>query len=101
MYATNDNIVLPKLCLSTGEIIELEHEIITNAVFKALKAAENPDRFLALNLSDKVMQRVALCKKASKVVSVEEIHDITEFVLIENGLFKAAKEYKYSAIQTS
>jgi len=101
MYSTNENIIFPKLCLSTGEIIELEHELITNSVFKALKAAENPDRFLALNLSDKVMQRIALCKKASKVVSIDEVHDITEFVMIENGLFRAAKEYKASQVVMS
>lgn len=101
MLTINTNMTLPKLCLTNGELIELEHEVITNIVFRALKAAETPNRLLALNLADKIMDRVLLCKKAVQVMSIDEVHDIAEFVLIENGQFLAAREYKITRDQVN
>ncbi len=73
-----------------GSIAEFNQEKITNAVFKAARAAGGKDKKLARQLSDKV---VAEIEKLGKAPSVEEIQDIVEKVLIEEGHAATAKAY--------
>jgi hypothetical protein len=82
----------PLIMNSKGQVIPIEHTKLTSIIYRALKAAENPDQLLALNLADKVMRRLVTCKGIENPISMEEIHDMTEFVLFETGNFRAAKE---------
>jgi hypothetical protein len=84
---------VPQVLSPKGELIPLEHSKVTGIIYKALKAAENPDQLLALNLADKVLQRLTLCKGTIMPVSVEEVHNMTEFVLFETGNYRAAREF--------
>lgn len=90
---TFENSSIPRVVTPKGELTPLEHGKVTSIIFKALKAAENPDQLLALNLADKVLQRLALCKGTVIPVSVDEVNNMTEFVLFESGNYKAAKEF--------
>ena len=63
---------------------------ITDAIFKALQAADNPDRQLALKLTLDVLDKIA-SKYSEDCYSVEDVQDIVEAVLIEKGHGKAAK----------
>jgi anaerobic ribonucleoside-triphosphate reductase len=70
-----------------------DQERITNAIWKAARAVGGKDRELAKKLSDKV---VAVLKERfgeEGVPTVEEIQDLVEKVIIENGHARTAKAY--------
>ena len=76
-----------------GAIVPFEQNRITNAIFRAAVSVGGRDKNLAENLSDQVVE--ILKKRGNKPVhpTVEEIQDIVEKVLIENGHAKVAKAY--------
>lgn len=73
-------------------IVAFDEEKITNAIFNAAKAVGGTDKKLAENLKEQVVE---ILKKTYKttIPTVEEIQDIVEKVLIENGHAKTAKAY--------
>lgn len=77
-----------------GSIVEFQIAKITNAIYKALVATRRPDYALAERLAEKVVQR--LIKQgfdASNIPGVEDVQDIVETVLIDEGLADTAKAY--------
>jgi len=100
MGTFSSSVINPSVLDSDGQAIPIEHDKLTGIIFKALKAANNPDRLLALNLADKVIQRLVTCKGIENPVTIEEIQDMTEFVLFETGNFRAAKELIVSRQKT-
>ncbi|MEM2517118.1 MAG: adenosylcobalamin-dependent ribonucleoside-diphosphate reductase [Candidatus Nitrosocaldus sp.] len=77
-----------------GSIVEFQISKITNAIYKALVATRRPDYALAERLAEKVVQR--LIKQgfdASNIPGVEDVQDIVETVLIDEGLADTAKAY--------
>ncbi|MFH1591622.1 MAG: adenosylcobalamin-dependent ribonucleoside-diphosphate reductase [archaeon] len=75
-----------------GRVVEFDTAKITNAIFKASAAVNGRDRKKAEELADKVMSKVNESFSDS-VPSVEDIQDIVETVLIEEGMTKVAKAY--------
>jgi ribonucleoside-diphosphate reductase alpha chain len=75
-----------------GRVVDFEQEKITNAIFKAARAVGGEDYELAKKLSDQVVKRLEE-KFVRKIPSVEDVQDIVEKVLIENGHAKTAKAY--------
>ncbi len=75
-----------------GRIVQFDEDKITNAIFNAAKSVGGTDRRLAENLKEQVID---ILKKTYKttIPTVEEIQDIVEKVLIENGHAKTAKAY--------
>jgi len=74
-----------------GRIVDFDQSKITEAIFKAARAVGGSDRELAKRLSDQV---VALIDRLGYTLpSVEEVQDLVEKVLIENGHAKTAKAY--------
>jgi anaerobic ribonucleoside-triphosphate reductase len=76
-----------------GRLEPFDQKRITNAIWKAAKAVGGKDLELAKRLSDQV---VALLQKRfgeEGVPTVEEIQDLVEKVLIENGHARTAKAY--------
>ena len=74
-----------------GRIVAFDQNKITEAIWKAAQSVGGKDRKIAESLSDKVVE--ILNKNGKKIPSVEEIQDIVEKVLIENGHAKTAKAY--------
>jgi ribonucleoside-triphosphate reductase len=76
-----------------GRLEPFDQERITNAIWKAAKAVGGKNRELAKKLSDQVV--VELKKRFSEegVPTVEEIQDLVEKILIENGHARTAKAY--------
>ncbi len=81
---------ISKIKKRDGRIVEFDQEKITNAIFKAAQAAGGKDRKTAQFLSDKVIEEL---DKVGDTPTVEEIQDIVEKVLIEQGHAKTAKAY--------
>ena len=75
-----------------GRVVPFDRERITDAIFKAAEAVGGVDRALAAKLSDEVVGLTASLFRET-LPSVEEVQDVVEKVLIENGHAKTAKAY--------
>ncbi|MEM4505640.1 MAG: ATP cone domain-containing protein, partial [Candidatus Bathyarchaeia archaeon] len=73
-----------------GRLEPFDQERITNAIWKAAKAVGGKDRELAKKLSDQVVAELKKRFGEDGVPTVEEIQDIVEKVLIENGHARTA-----------
>jgi ribonucleoside-diphosphate reductase alpha chain len=85
-------LMITKVKKRDGRIVDFDKTKIAEAIFKAAKAVGGRDRKLAESLADKV---VAQLEKIfiDKIPSVEDIQDIVEKVLIEEGHARTAKAY--------
>ena len=76
-----------------GRLEPFDQERITNAVWKAAKAVGGKDREQAKRISDQVLAELKNRFGEDGVPTVEEIQDIVEKMLIENGHARTAKAY--------
>ncbi|HEX7540811.1 MAG TPA: ATP cone domain-containing protein [Anaerolineales bacterium] len=76
-----------------GRVVPFTQERITNAIYRAAVAVGGRDKKTAQMLSDQVVSLLDNVNVPDKIPSVEEIQDIVEKVLIENGHAKVAKAY--------
>ncbi len=74
----------------TGEIVAFDQSKITHAIYKAAAALGGHDQALSQRLADQVTHEL---ERAGDTPSVEEIQDLVEKVLIENGNARTAKAY--------
>lgn len=76
-----------------GTLAAYDRERITTAIFKATMSITAPDRELAEMLAIKVEQALVSAYPGDMLPSVEDIQDIVEKVLLENGHHKLAGNY--------
>jgi len=76
-----------------GRLEPFDQERITNAIWKAARAVGGKDREQAKRISDQVMVLLKSRFGEEGVPTVEEIQDIVEKMLIENGRAQTAKAY--------
>ena len=77
-----------------GKKSKFDQNKITNAIFKALMATNQGDRGLAEELAKGVLEKLAIQGFSStNAPSVEDIQDIVESTLIEQGHSEIAKAY--------
>ena len=76
-----------------GRLEGFDQNRITEAIWKAAKAVGGRDRKTAEKLSDEVVNLLRKRFGDDGVLTVEEIQDAVEKVLIENGHAKVAKAY--------
>ncbi|RJS85121.1 hypothetical protein CW702_01555, partial [Candidatus Bathyarchaeota archaeon] len=76
-----------------GRLAPFDGERIVNAIWKAVKAVGEGDRSLAERLGAQTIAELEKRFGEDGVPTVEEIQDVVEKVLIENGLVKVAKAY--------
>ena len=81
-----------KIIKRDGRVVAFDQERIINAIFKAAKAVGGADRKIAASLSQEVLN-ILQERFPDSYPSVEEVQDIVEKVLIENGHAKTAKAY--------
>lgn len=84
--------MIEKIRKRNGSIENFVPEKITSAIFKAAVACGGNDFSLAQQLCDKVVA-MANEKYKGKIPEVEQIQDLVEYVLIENGHAKTAKSF--------
>ena len=73
-----------------GRIVNFEPEKITSAIYRAAVACRGNDFGQAVNLCEKVMEKLNLIEE-DHAPDVEEVQDMVEKVLIENGHAMTAK----------
>jgi uridine kinase len=76
-----------------GRVVPFTQDRITNAIYRAAVSVGGRDKITAQRLSDQVVTILDNVNAPDKAPSVEEIQDIVEKVLIENGHAKVAKAY--------
>ena len=81
-----------------GKIVNFEQIKVSNAIYKALSASGKPDRKLAESLAIKLVYKIdksGYLGSTGKehVLSVEDVQDMVESILIEEGLAETAKAY--------
>ncbi len=85
--------MITKIKKRDGRIVNFDKEKIVNAIFKAAQAVGGRDRELAKRLADQVVQILEEKLKPGEIPTVEQVQDVVEKVLIENGHAKTAKAY--------
>ena len=76
-----------------GQLESFDRTRISNAIWKAAKSVAGRNRELSKQLSDQVFRVLQEKYGDDGVPTVEEIQDIVEQVLIENGHARTAKAY--------
>lgn len=76
-----------------GRIVPFNGGKITEAIFKAAQAVGGSDKATADRLAAKVFEALGKRFRADEIPSVEQIQDVVEKVLIEEGHAKTAKAY--------
>jgi ribonucleoside-triphosphate reductase len=76
-----------------GRLESFDQERITNAVWKAAKAVGGKDSEQAKKISDQVVAELKRRFGEDGVPTVEEIQDLVEKMLIENGHARTSKAY--------
>jgi uridine kinase len=77
----------------TGAVVPFNADRITNAIYRAAVAVGGRDRMIAEGLTGQVVAVLEGTIPAGRYPTVEEIQDVVEKVLIENGHAKVAKAY--------
>ena len=77
----------------TGAVVPFNPDRITNAIYRAAVAVGGRDRSIAENLTQQVVAILRETTPSGATPTVEEIQDLVEKVLIENGHAKVAKAY--------
>lgn len=76
-----------------GAVVPFNPDRITNAIYRAAVAVGGRDRTIAEGLTDQVVTILEQNCKKDMPPTVEDIQDIVERVLIENGHARTAKAY--------
>ncbi|MBN2389370.1 MAG: response regulator SirA [Anaerolineae bacterium] len=86
--------MLTQVVKRNGAVVPFNRDRITNAIYRAAVAVGGRDRMVAENLADQVITILQnSCPTEEHVPTVEEIQDIVERVLIENGHARTAKAF--------
>jgi len=85
--------MIRKIMKRDGKISDFNPIKITNAIWKAAQAVGGKDYKKAGELTDKVLQTLEKELKKGEIPTVEQVQDIVEKTLIEEGHAKTAKAY--------
>jgi uridine kinase len=77
----------------TGAVVPFNQRRITNAIYRAAVAVGGRDRSIAEELSDQVVSVLEEVTPPGHTPNIEEVQDVVEKVLIENGHAQTAKAY--------
>lgn len=75
-----------------GTVVPFEAEKIEQAIFKAMRAVEAPDRKAAHGLAGEVVNKLADDHRG-EIPTVEQVQDTVEHILFNHGYFALVKAY--------
>jgi len=85
--------MIRKIRKRDGKIEDFNPFRITNAIWKAEQAVGGKDHHRSSELTEKVLKKLEKQLKAGEIPTVEQVQDLVEIVLMEQGLAKTAKAY--------
>lgn len=86
------NFSVKEIRARNGALVPFDSSRIERAISRAAEAAGDPDSQVSAELAAQVIKRLDK-RYAGGIPSIEEIQDIVENILIENGRSKTAKAY--------
>lgn len=84
---------IKKVIKRNGAIVDFTPQRISNAIYRSAVAVGGRDKATADALAQQVVTLLEATTPVDQTPTVEEIQDLVEKVLIENGHAKVAKEY--------
>lgn len=84
---------IKKIVKRDGQIVDFDPDKIAEAIWKAAKAVGGRDRELSVKLAGQVVQSLEKKLKPDEIPTVEQVQDLVEKALIENGHARTAKAY--------
>jgi len=88
-----DKMELKKIKKRDGRIVDFDEEKIINAIWKAAQSVGGKDYNISKKLGNQVVEKLKTKLKEGEIPTVEQVQDIVEKVLVENGHYKTAKAY--------
>lgn len=85
--------MIRKIRKRDGKVVDFNPIKITNAIWKAAQAVGGKDHKKAAELTDKVLEMLDKELKKGEIPTVEQVQDIVEKTLIEDGHARTAKAY--------
>jgi len=85
--------IIKKIRKRDGRIVDFDLNKIVEAIWKAAQAIGGRDRDLSVKLGKQVVERLEKQLKPNEIPSVEQVQDLVEKTLIENGHARTAKAY--------
>ncbi len=85
--------IISRIKKRDGKIVLFDQDRITKAIFKAAQSVGGSDKETAKKLSNEVVKTIEQRFGSDLIPTVEQIQDIIEKILIENGHAKTAKAY--------
>lgn len=85
--------MISKIIKRDGRVVDFDESKISNAIWKAMQAVGEKDKKMADNLAKKVVLKLESILREDQIPTVEEVQNVVEDVLIEEGLSKVAKAY--------
>ena len=85
--------MIRKIRKRDGKISDFNPIKITDAIWKAAQAVGGKDYKKSIELTDKVMENLEKALQKGEIPTVEQVQDIVEKTLIEEGHAKTAKAY--------
>jgi len=85
--------MIDKIKKRDGKIVSFEKDKIINAIFNAAKSVGGQDYETAKRLGEEVVEILKQKLGPGEIPTVEQVQDIVEKVLVENGHYKTAKSY--------
>jgi len=85
--------MIRKIEKRNGAIVDFNPVKITNAIWQAAQAVDGRDRKRAEELTDKVVSLLEKQVPKGEIPDVEQVQDVVEKVLVEEGSAKTAKAY--------
>jgi ribonucleoside-triphosphate reductase len=85
--------LITKVRKRDGTEVDFEPDKIANAIWKAAQSVGGTDKEMAKALSDKVVDALEDRFGGTTTPTIEQIQDIVEKVLVDNGHYKTSKAY--------
>ncbi|KYK25873.1 anaerobic ribonucleoside triphosphate reductase [Thermoplasmatales archaeon SG8-52-1] len=85
--------MIRKIRKRDGKVVDFNPIKITNAIWKAAQAVGGKDHKKASELTDRVLERLERELKKGEIPTVEQVQDVVEKTLIEEGHARTAKAY--------
>ncbi len=89
----NGNLRIAQIRKRDGRIVPFDSEKISSAIYRAIVAIGGRDHALAESLAARVVEVLDEKYGAEAIPAVEDVQDVVERVLVENGQAKVAKAY--------
>ncbi len=85
--------IIKKIRKRDGRVVNFDQEKIAEAIWKAAQSVGGKNRDLSAKLANQVVERLEKQLRPDEVPSVEQVQDLVEKTLIENGHARTAKAY--------